>query len=163
MGTQDKHIDQEELLASETDILRGLLEAATAAQEETKTIQISRKGKVLFLFRIHPLSEAEYNDCREKATTYKKNKRMGGFRMPEDTDTARYRSNLIYQATVDEDRKSVWNNKAAWDQLNVLSGTQLIEKVLLPGEKDAVIEQIDKLSGYDLDEDDVEAVDIVKN
>lgn len=156
-------IAKEELLDNETDILRGLLDAASDTQQERKVIEIARKGKVFFRFSIRPLTEEEYNACRDKATKYKKNRRLGGIKMPEDTDAARYRSFLIYEATVPEDQKKVWNNKAAWDQLNVLSGVQLIDKVLLPGEKEAVIEQIDKLSGYDLDDESEEAEDVVKN
>ncbi|WP_270618831.1 phage tail assembly chaperone [Paenibacillus macerans] len=164
MDKEKEQLQPEELLENETDILRGLLEAASDAVEERKTIEISRKGKVLFRFRIRPLSEEEYNACRDKATKYKKNRRLGGIKMPEDTDTARFRSNLIYEATDSEDRKKVWDNKKAWEQLNVLSGVQLIDKVLLPGEKEAIIEQIDRLSGYDLDdEEDNEAEEIVKN
>jgi len=60
----------------------------------------------------------------------------------------RYRSALIYQATVDEDREKIWNNKDAWKELNVLNGIDLIEKTLLAGEKDAVLELVDKISGY---------------
>ncbi|KFN07282.1 MULTISPECIES: phage tail assembly chaperone [Paenibacillus] len=161
---KEKQLQPEELLENETDILRGLLEAASDTVEDRKTIEVSRKGKVLFRFRIRPLSEEEYNACRDKATKYKKNRRLGGIKMPEDTDAARYRSNLIYEATDSEDRKKVWDNKKAWEQLNVLSGVQLIDKVLLPGEKEAIIEQIDRLSGYDLDdEEDNEAEEVVKN
>lgn len=161
---EDKQIAPEELLNNETDILRGLLDAAANTEEERKVIEIARKGKVFFRFSIRPLSEAEYNACRDKATKYKKNRRLGGIKMPDDTDAARYRSFLIYEATIPEDQKKVWNNKAAWDQLNVISGVQLIDKVLLPGEKEAVIEQIDRLSGYDLDEEeDNEAEEVVKN
>lgn len=161
---ENKQIAPEELLSHETDILRGLLDAATSTEEERKVIEIARKGKVFFRFSIRPLTEAEYNACRDKATKYKKNRRLGGIKMPDDTDAARYRSFLIYEATTLEDQKKVWNNKAAWDQLNVISGVQLIDKVLLPGEKEAVIEQIDRLSGYDLDEEeDNEAEEVVKN
>lgn len=169
MSMADEHDNEatglgpEDLLDNETDILRGLLEAASDAVEERKTIEITRKGKVLFRFRIRPLSEAEYNACRDKATKYKKNRRMGGIKMPDDTDTARYHSFLIYEATDESDRKKVWDNKSAWTQLGVVSGVQLIDKVLLPGEKAAVIEQIDRLSGYDLDDEENSAEETIKN
>ncbi|WCF07097.1 hypothetical protein NDS46_22585 [Paenibacillus thiaminolyticus] len=164
MKKDNEPIQSETLLANETDILRGLLDAAASTEGERQVIEIARKGKVFFRFGIRPLAEAEYNACRDKATKYKKNRRLGGIKMPDDTDTARYRSYLIYEATVSEDQQKVWNNKAAWDQLNVISGVQLIDKVLLPGEKDAIIEQIDRLSGYDLDDDESsEAEEVVKN
>jgi hypothetical protein len=160
-----ERMTNEELLDSESDILRGMLDAANDTAEQRKVIEVARGGKVYFKFRIRPLSEAEYNACRDKATKYKKNRRLGGIKMPEDTDTARYRSNLIYEATIEDDRKKVWNNKAAWDQLGVISGVQLIDKVLLPGEKEAVIAQIDELSGYGYDEEESDdtAEDVLKN
>lgn len=92
-------------MANETDILRGLLDAAASTEGERQVIEIARKGKVFFRFGIRPLAEAEYNACRDKATKYKKNRRLGGIKMPDDTDTARYRSYLIYEATVPEDQQ----------------------------------------------------------
>lgn len=161
---EENTLTTEEIIDNETDILRGLLDAANDTAEISQTIEIARRGKVFFRFNIRPLTEAEYNACRDKATKYKKNRRLGGIKMPEEQDTSRYRSLLIYEATVDQDKERVWNNKKVWEQLNVISGVQLIDKVLLPGEKEAVIMQIDKLSGFDLDDDDTtEAEDVIKN
>jgi len=147
--------DREEYLALEDDLLRGLLEAAQEQTSETVTIEISRKGKTYFRFRVRGLTEKEYNDCREKATKYAVNKRFGGIKLPQETDAAMYRSHLIYQATVEEDRAKLWDNKKAWERLNVLSGPELIDKVLLAGEKAAVIDKIDELSGYEEDLEEV--------
>lgn len=138
----------EELLAHEDDILRGLLAAARYKEDQQVTITISRKGTKLFSFRIRPLSEDEYNECRERASTYEANPRLGGIRMPVAVDTAKYRSLLIYTATVPEDRQALWDNREVWQQLNVLSGWQVIDRVLLAGEKDAVLAKVDELSGY---------------
>ena len=49
---------------------------------------------------------------------------------------------------MDEDRAKIWDNKNAWKALNVLNGIDLIDRTLLAGEKDAVLELIDKISGY---------------
>ena len=76
-----------------------------------------------------------------------RNKQLG-IKFPENTDSVRYRSALIYQATIKEDREKIWDNKEAWKALNVLTGIDLIEKTLLAGEKDAVLELVDKISGY---------------
>src|SRR5690606_19022962 len=149
------NVDREEYLALEDDLLRGLLEAAQEQTSETVTIEISRKGKTYFRFRVRGLTEKEYNDCREKATKYAVNKRFGGIKLPQETDAAMYRSHLIYQATVEEDRAKLWDNKKAWERLNVLSGPELIDKVLLAGEKAAVIDKIDELSGYEEDLEEV--------
>ena len=147
---------QENLLMNESDILKGLLHAAEYNDESNSTtIDITRDGKRLFSFRIRPLSEEEYIKCRDKHTRRKKNKSLG-VSMPTDTDTTKYRSQLIYNATVKEDRAKVWDSKAAWNALSVITGIDLIDKVLRPGEKDRVLEVLDDISGYGVDFEDAE-------
>lgn len=68
----------------------------------------------------------------------------------------KYRSALIYEATVQSDRENLWDNKKIWDALNqkgfqIMNGLDVIEYTLKSGEKDRIIEAIDKLSGYDSD------------
>lgn len=134
---------------NEEDVLSGLLEAADGRRDTVRTVEIIRNGKVLFRFRIRPLGADEYNQCRKNHTKYVRNKALGGILMPEDTDTLRYNSEIIYTATVEEDRAKIWGNKTAWDRLGVLSALDLIEKVLFAGEKDKIIELVDKISGFD--------------
>ena len=133
----------------ENDILGGLLAAANYRDDEDEVlpIEIVRNGVTLLKFSIRPLSEEEYTKCREKHTKYVRNKHLG-IKVPEETDTAAYRSALIYEATVEADRAAVWDNKEAWKQLDVLSGSQLIGRVLKPGEKDAILAKLDEISGY---------------
>lgn len=156
-GTGDltKEERQDFLRSYENDILGGLLAAANFREDESEIhpVEIARNGTVFFKFRIRPLSEAEYNRCREKYTTYKRNKQFG-IRIPEKTDTERYRSLLIYTATLAEDRKQVWDNREAWRALDVLTAVDLIDRVLKSGEKDAVLDLIDKISGYTALEED---------
>ena len=158
MTTEKTKIDEIELTEEENkgqlrtyedDILKGLLAAANYKTEEDNIhpVEIVRNGVVLIKFHIRPLSEEEYRTCKEKNTKYVRNKQLG-IKFPEDTNSVRYRSALIYQATIDEDREKIWNNKDAWKELNVLNGIDLIEKTLLAGEKDAVLELVDKISGY---------------
>jgi len=133
----------------ENDILGGLLAAAnfTRDEDEIVPIEIVRNKQLLLKFRIRPLSEDEYVQCKNRYTKYVRNKQIG-IKIPEDTDTTMYRNALIYQATVEEDREKVWDNKAAWKQLDVLSGAELIGRVLKAGEKDAICDKIDQISGY---------------
>lgn len=142
-------INKNTVLTYEDDILGGLLAAANYknAEDEIHPVEIRRNNVLLLKFRIRPLSEDEYVKCKERYTKYVRNKQIG-IKVPEDTDTAAYRSALIYQATIEEDRQKVWDNKQAWKQLDVLSGVELIGKVLKPGEKDAVCNRIDEISGY---------------
>ncbi len=158
MATEKTKVDEIELTEEENkgqlrtyenDILKGLLAAANYKTEEDsiQPVEIARNGVVLIKFHIRPLSEEEYQTCKEKNTKYVRNKQLG-IKFPENTDSVRYRSALIYQATIDEDREKIWNNKDAWKALNVLNGIDLIDKTLLAGEKDAVLEIVDKISGY---------------
>lgn len=152
---QDADLTKEEAISQfrtyEGDILKGLLAAADFREGENNItpIEIVRGGVVLFTFRLRPLSEEEYNLCKEKNTKYVRNKQLG-IKFPEDTNATRYRSQLIYEATVEEDRSKVWDNKEAWraPTINVTNGIDMIDKVLRAGEKDAVLNRIDEISGY---------------
>jgi hypothetical protein len=145
----------EDLRALETDLLNGLLAAAEDKRSDTETIEIARtkdgESRVFFKFRIRVLEEDEYDALREKYTTYERSRRMGGLKIPQRTDTVKMRAEIIFEATVPEDQERLWKNKAAWDRLGVMGPIDLIDKVLLAGEKDAVIQRIERLSGYDLD------------
>lgn len=147
----DDKLNRDELLMREEDILRGLLEAAE--DTESSPVEIARKGKVLFRFSIRPLSERDYTECRDKATKYVRNKQLG-IKLPEDTDTTRFRSLLIYRATDEADRAKLWDNQTAWERLDVLSGPDLIDRVLLAGEKAALVARIDQISGFGADLED---------
>jgi hypothetical protein len=69
-------------------------------------------------------------------------------RKPIETDSALSRSYVIYAATVDEDRDKVWDNKKALDKLGLLQGVDMIDRVLLAGEKARVLDKIDEISGF---------------
>ena len=147
---EEKEATREFLLQNESDILAGLLKTASYKSDESEThlIEIKRNKVVTLRFRIHPLSEEDFIKCRKKHTKYKKNRQAGGVKVADDIDASAYRSSVIYEATIEEDRKKIWENKEAWQKLDVLSGYQLIEKVLKGGEKDAVYEKIEEISGY---------------
>ena len=61
---------QEETLMNESDLLRGLLAAASEKDSESayERIQIRRSGVLKFEFRIRPISEEESLKCRDHAT-----------------------------------------------------------------------------------------------
>ena len=143
----------------EEDFIQGLIDAAEFASEETQRIEIIREGRLYFAFCIRPLSSQEYENCKKKHTKYMRNKQLG-IKLPEDTDRIKYQSALIYAATVDEDREKLWDNRKVWDALNakkdrIMNGLDVIEYTLKAGEKDKILEAIDKLSGF---EDNLEEV-----
>lgn len=140
---------------NEEDFIQGLINATEYGSEETQRIEIIRDGRLYFAFRIRPLSSEEYDACRKKHTKYVRNKRLG-IKTPEETDRVKYQSALIYKATVDEDREKLWDNRKVWKAINdkkdrIINGLDVVECAMKAGEKDKVIEAIDKLSGYDDD------------
>lgn len=145
--------------ANEEDFIQGLIDAAGFASEEKQRIEIIREGRLYFAFHIRPLGSEEYDKCRKKHTKYVRNKQLG-MKMPEDTDRIKYQSAIIYQATIDEDREKLWDNRKVWNALNnkdfqIMNGLDVIEYALKAGEKDKILEAIDKLSGYEADLEEV--------
>lgn len=156
-GTEQ--LTQEEILMDESELLRGLIDAGREKNSKDfyKKIQIRRNGVLKFEFRIRPVSEEESLACHDRATKFAPRKR-GQPKREIETNASQFRSWLIYTATVDEDRKKLWDNKKALETFNVLLGSDLIDMVLLSGEKDRIIDEINEISGYG---DDVE--EIAKN
>lgn len=81
-------------------------------------------------------------------------------KLPENTDSTKYRSEIIYQATVKEDREKLWDNKTVWEALRdrdvqIMGPLDVIEYSLLAGEKDRVLDAIDSLSGFDTNLEEV--------
>ena len=68
---------REQILMSESELLRGLIEAGTEKDSETfyERIQIRRGGKLKFEFRIRPVSEEESLACHDHATKFAPRKR----------------------------------------------------------------------------------------
>lgn len=157
MQVEDREFTKEEeksqIRLFEGDFIKGLIAAADFRQDEIQHIEIIRNGNLYFAFDIRALSEEEYDKCKTRHTKYVRNKRLG-IKLPEDTNTAKYRCALIYQATTEADRKKLWDNKQVWEALNnkglqIMNGLDVIEGALRSGEKDKVIDCIDKLSGYE--------------
>lgn len=162
-NVRDEDFTEEEtktqIRANEEDFIRGLIEAADFATDETQRIEIIREGRLYFAFRIRPLGAEEYDKCKKKNTKYVRNRQLG-MKLPEDTDRVKYQSALIYEATVKEDREKLWDNKKVWDALvakgkPIARGLDVIEYTLKAGEKDKILEAIDKLSGYETDLEEV--------
>jgi len=164
-----KEESQEQLVAHEEDFLQGLIDSGDYVENEQVLIEIARpdkktgKSRVFYKFHIKPLSEDEYTKCRKKWTKYKKNKQLGIVTAGE-TDAVKFRDQLIYVATIPEDREKLWDNKKAWAAYEskgyqIMNGLDIIEYSLKAGEKDRIIDTIDRISGYE--EDNLE--DVIKN
>lgn len=146
--TEKRPLNDEELDAIETNIVDALLNAAAYRSKENhrQPIKIVRNGKVLFKFTIEAIDEDTWRRCRQQ------NLRNKGKRN-EELNEARFLSQVIYEATIDEDKARVWNNKAVWQKLNAISGVDVVNAVLLPAEKTKLAEILEELSGYNDDLD----------
>ncbi len=158
-GVQIQELDlteeetKEQIRLNEEDLIHGLIEASGYVNDESQPIQIVRNGRLFFEFSVRPLSEEEYDKCKKKWTKYVRNKQFG-MKLPEETNSIKYRAALIHTATVAEDREKLWDNKKVWEALKskglqILSGLDVIEYCLKAGEKDRVLEVIDNISGYE--------------
>lgn len=140
-----KNYDEQELNKLDADITAALIEAADfRVNKEQRDINIVRKGKTLFTFKVEALSEEQWQKCRRDNT-----RRRGREEIFNDVRSA---AQAIYMATVD---KTIWDNRAAWEKLNVASGVDLVNVVLTPAEKDLILSELIKLSNVnesDLDE-----------
>lgn len=150
---------REELVFNEDEILKALTDKSQH-DDRVEVIEVLFR-KTRFTFRIRPLSEKEWDKCRERNTKYQKNRRLGGMRLPESTNTTGYHSDLIYTATVAEDKAKLWDNKRLWAAVNAVTGTDMVDKLIpYAGKKQAIIDRIEAISGFN---DDEEYNEIVKN
>lgn len=160
---------EQHILENENTLLDGLLAAAEYASNETRTIQIIRDGRHYFSFDIHPLPEDRIFEIRKKYTTYTKNRRAG-IKVGEELDVSKFRSSMIYNSTVSEDQERIWGNKQLWEGLrkqgkHIVNALDVIDALLLPGEKDRIIDELDQLGGYGGDgpEEMAEKIESAKN
>ena len=159
---------REEIRENEDSLLDRLLAAADYAANETMTLEIRRPDKnnpekmvKYFSFDVHPLSEDDLTKIRKKYTKYTRNRR-GGQKVVEEIDLVKFKCSVIYNSTVEKDQERIWNNKKLWKGLEkqghvIVNALDVIEAVLLPGEKEKIMDALDKLGGYDEDNQITEA------
>lgn len=121
----------------------------------TRNLQqnVKRRSKTWQIILAQASMKEEYNKCKKKHTKYVRNKQFG-MKLPEETNTVKFRDALIYTATVEADREKLWDNKKVWESLRakdlqIMNGLDVIEYCLKAGEKDKIIECIDSLSGFE--------------
>jgi len=152
------------LIQNEDAILQdvaGVLEAMETIIEY-KVFEVIRDGKKLFSFRVRGLDDSEFEKCRDQATKVAKDRRLGNLAVPREFNSAKFNSLVVYTATHPDDKKAIWDNKDLWAKADVVTGWQLVDKVLKRGEKEKCIELIESLSGY-ADEDAESTEETLKN
>jgi len=152
------------LIQNEDAILQdvaGVLEAMETIIEY-KVFEVIRDGKKLFSFRVRGLDDSEFEKCRDQATKVAKDRRLGNLAVPREFNLAKFNSLVVYTATHPDDKKAIWDNKDLWTKADVVTGWQLVDKILKRGEKEKCIELIEELSGYS-DEDAESTEETLKN
>ncbi len=157
--------EKKDYLVQNEDVILQDVAGVLEAMETITTyevFEVVRDGKKLFSFRVRGLDDSEFEKCRDQATKVAKDRRLGNLAVPREFNSAKFNSLVIYTATHPEDKKVIWDNKDLWQKANVVTGWQLIDKVLKRGEKEKCIELIEELSGY-TDEDAESAEETLKN
>jgi hypothetical protein len=152
-GPEEKLSREERALKTEPSYLEKLKARGKKGGRRTGKIEIVRpndagEDEMVLVFHVQSLREAEYTKIRERNTSYERNQRLGGMRVPRNLDAVRFRSELIYEATVEKDRAEFWDNRELCDIYGVMDGIDCVEAVLLAGEKDKVVTVIETLSGF---------------
>lgn len=146
---------------SENDILSALLSMneEKTSTEDSLEINIKRKTGVELTFRVHQLSDADIKRTKKAATTYMKNPNNAKLpQIEKERDEVKYRSLLIYNATVKEDQDKIWGNKQFMEAMNCVQPWESIDAALNFGEKINVCEKI--LDFSDMNEDNEEEIDL---
>ncbi|MDR9857814.1 XkdN-like protein [Paenibacillus sp. VCA1] len=110
---------------------------------------VDEKGNPL-KFTIKAMTPIEFEDIRKKATQIKKGKKV-------EFDNQLFNLSIAINNTVNPDFK----NAESIQKLGVKTPEEYIQRVLLAGELTTLVEKINKLSGFDVDMN--ELVDEVKN
>ena len=140
--------------AAEYDLAAALLKAAgyKTSDDNITEVNIERNGEFLFALHIHPLSDDDINQANKKATKYAphpQGKRYG--KIEVGFDKALSKSWLIYLATTDEDKQQIWGNPAL-KAIGVMQPVDAIDKLLLAGDKNKLLNEIATISNIDDDD-----------
>ena len=145
---------------AEKDLLQALFEAAAFENAEVTEIDITRKGKVMFVLHVHPLSDSDAALARKKATKQKDHPQGRKYgKIDVEFDNSKFKSWLIYLATTEEDQQKIWGNREFMRKFGLMEPWESIDKILTMGDKSKLLDKITEISG--LDDDDEETMDDV--
>lgn len=96
---------------------------------------------------IRPITDQELENCQRQMQ--KKERRFGRLEVT-DADNPRYRSLVVYTATLPNETtgRRLWDDQRAWEHFNVVTGLDLVDKLLATGEKGLVFSRILEISGF---------------
>ncbi|MFW5436560.1 phage tail assembly chaperone [Paenibacillus apiarius] len=135
---------------NEQEILDGLFETAKNLPEET--VLIKRLGLRITL---RGLTSSKVDSIRERCTTRKNVKGQ----VTEKVDSELFNAVLIKEATSELEVKGLnlsgWGDDRLTSRLKLSGGEEVIRRILLAGELDAVGDKVLEISGFGVDIEDV--------
>lgn len=134
----------------------GLFAAAEDAEEKVYPIDVVREGKKFFTFHVRPLPISEFERIEKANRVFEEKK---GIKRAVDFKGETYLAMLIFEATIPEDKKALWNSQETKQRWGTI-GHQTVIKALKAGEIESIAEYIEKISGR---ENDLELGETVKN
>lgn len=142
---------------AEFDLVTALLSAAEYRNSEDNITEaeIKRNGNVLFSVHIHPIGETETRTARKKSTSMMpnpENKKLPP--IEREFNNAKFKSWVIYLATVEEDQQKVWGNSQLMKKYSLAEPWESIDTLLTVGEKNKLFDLVTKISGLDDDDDE---------
>ena len=139
-------ISEEQLAKFDGDIAAALIEASeyNIGSDKRRKINIQRNGKSLFSFTIEPVDEETMRRVRRE------NLKNRGKRT-EELIGERFVAQLIYEATIEEDKNRLWRNREVQERLNVASGADVVQKVLTPAERSKLEDVLIEIGSYNDD------------
>lgn len=165
--------EEESKVLSEDTLIQRLIEAANYKEDKNQWVEIEiirprlidgKEERVKLLsFRVRPLSDSEVEDAKKNAFVKKYPYADKGTKKSKEKifNEALYQSYCIYYATVDEDRAKIWDNPQFQSKIQIYKGVEIVDAILVIGEKERTMDAINLASGfYDDEEDKVTAVDI---
>jgi hypothetical protein len=135
---------------NEQEILDGLFETATNLPEETVLIK-----RLSLRITLRGLTSSKVDAIRERCTVRKTNKGQ----TTEKVDSELFNAALIKEATaaleVNGLKLSGWGDDRLTSRLKLSGGEEVVRRMLLAGELDAVGDKVLELSGFGVDIADV--------
>lgn len=176
---QGRAPEPEAYQALEEELLDSLVGASEETKDQTIVIEMPRKEGRTFWFRIAVVPEDVEDKIRKACQVKERNKRFGGLKMVEDFDNAKFRSLMIINMTeafirpvldeagdhrrdpvtgklMWEEAPNMFESKALRSRLKVSGKHEVVDALLLPGEKELVLDKHDELAGHNRDEDTIE-------
>lgn len=127
-------------------------------KKENEEVEVSKRFKDdegnLVKFEIKAISN-DLDDQLRKDNTYQKKVAKGIYK-PE-LDSTKYMKDVVTRCLVYPDL----NNKDLQDSYEAMDAAELIDKMLLPGEYNALLSKVQEINGWNVDIDEIK--DEVKN